>query len=102
MKARLRILLCALLLAGCLDGAPSKPDVAQPQAVVFEQLAKAVESGEFSDSSQRFIKVAGKTLKAHGIKAPDGYDDALKPWMENHKPDDAENRAMAEKLRALK
>lgn len=102
MKPRLRLLLCAFLLAGCLQSGGKVSAPTSPQAVVFERLAVAVESGEFSDSTQRAVKVIGKTLKAHGIKPPEGYDAALSPWLTNKKPTDAECREMAEKLRSLK
>lgn len=106
MKYRPRLILFALLLAvaGCLDGAPgAKPaPVKTPDAVVLDRLAVAVESGEFSDSSQRFVKVAGKTLKAHGVKPPAGYDAALTPWLTNHKPTKEECDTLAAKLRGMK
>ena len=94
---------------GCLSGdtstgksdtAPAKAD--SLQAVVFEQLAKAVESGAFGDSTQRFVKVCGKTLKAKGVKPPPGYDEAFAPWLKNRQPTSDECSAMAAKLRNLK
>lgn len=102
-----RILLSiAILTAGCYMPAGSQPAAkveTTTQAVVFEQLAVAVESGEFSDSSQRFVKCCGATLKAYSLKPPAGYDEALMPWLKrNFAPSDADNRAMAKALRGMK
>jgi hypothetical protein len=62
-----------------------------------------VERGDFSDSTNRFVIVAGKTLKAHGVKAPAGYDEALTPWLKrNWEPSADECKAMAKALRGMK
>jgi hypothetical protein len=105
-------LLTALLLSailGCsLPPRELTPEKRQPapasnvQSVVFESLARSLEAGTFSDSSQRFIKVAGATLRAERVTPPAGYDAALEPWMQNHRPTADECAALAARLREFK
>lgn len=98
------VLLLVICCAGCYSATPSsKPaSVATANAVVFERLAVAVERGEFCDSTQRFVKVAGATLNANRITPPKDYDAALTPWLNNHQPSDTECKEMAAKLRGMK
>lgn len=101
------VLSILLLAAGCYMPAgstPAPPKAEQTSnAVVFEQLAVAVERGDYNDSTNRFCKVAARTLKAHGITPPAGYDDALMPWLKkNWEPSEADCSDMAKRLRSLK
>lgn len=95
-----------IVLAGCYSvppGGPSAPNTdTTTQAVVFERLAVAIESGEFSDSTQRAVTVITRALTEEHVKPPAGFDDALTPWLTNHEPTDAECKELAKQLRALK